>query len=225
MEVRMEKWFLSGGGDAHQTERLDRHFAGSLCPHKPLLYIPIAMNADRYDEGFDWISRLFHPLGVKNIVMWTDVKGKTVHDLDAFSAVYIGGGNTFRLLKQFIESHFIEVLKRYAESGGVIYGGSAGAVILGKNIMTCSYMDRNACGLRDFNGLKLLGDYAVWCHYKVEHDPMIKRYRHVLDTPVIALPEETGIAASISDIRVIGTKPARIFNEDGAVFVSDQFVL
>lgn len=91
--------------------------------------------------------------------------------------------------------------------------------------MTCSYMDRNACGLRDFNGLKLLGDYAVWCHYKVEHDPMIKRYRHVLDTPVIALPEETGIAASISDIRVIGTKPARIFNEDGAVFVSDQFVL
>ncbi|MGU9503267.1 MULTISPECIES: type 1 glutamine amidotransferase family protein [Bacillus] len=75
------------------------------------------------------------------------------------------------------------------------------------------------------NGLKLLGDYAVWCHYKVEHDPLIKRYRHVLDTPVIALPEETGIAASISDIRVIGTKPVRIFNEDGAVFVSDQFVL
>ncbi|WP_227005492.1 hypothetical protein [Bacillus paralicheniformis] len=35
----MGKWFLSGGGDAHQTERLDRHFAGSLCPHKPLLYI------------------------------------------------------------------------------------------------------------------------------------------------------------------------------------------
>ncbi|WP_234026545.1 MULTISPECIES: type 1 glutamine amidotransferase family protein [Bacillus] len=79
--------------------------------------------------------------------------------------------------------------------------------------------------MRDFNGLKLLGDYAVWCHYKVEHDPLIKRYRHVLDTPVIALPEETGIAASISDIRVIGTKPVRIFNEDGAVFVSDQFVL
>ncbi|OLG10809.1 hypothetical protein B4123_2723 [Bacillus paralicheniformis] len=52
--------------------------------------------------------------------------------------------------------------------------------------------------MRDFNGLKLLGDYAVWCHYKVEHDPMIKRYRHVLDTPVIALPEETGIAASIA---------------------------
>ncbi|TWM23968.1 Peptidase E [Bacillus paralicheniformis] len=221
----MGKWFLSGGGGAHQTERLDRHFAGSLYPHKPLLYIPIAMDADRYDDGFDWISRLFHPLGIKNIVMWTDVKDKTEYDLDAFSAVYIGGGNTFRLLKQFIESHFIEVLKRYAESGGVIYGGSAGAIILGKNIMTCSYMDRNACGLRDFNGLKLLGDYAVWCHYKVEHDPLIKRYRHAFDTPVIALPEETGIAASTSDIRVIGTKPARIFNEDGAVFVSDRFVL
>ncbi|MGG1507134.1 Type 1 glutamine amidotransferase-like domain-containing protein [Bacillus licheniformis] len=98
----MGKWFLSGGGDAHQTEQLDRHFARSICPHKPLLYIPIAMDADRYDDGFDWISRLFHPLGIKNIVMWTDVKGKTVHDLDVFSAVYIGGGNTFRLLKQFM---------------------------------------------------------------------------------------------------------------------------
>ncbi|WP_251186366.1 Type 1 glutamine amidotransferase-like domain-containing protein [Bacillus licheniformis] len=106
-----------------------------------------------------------------------------------------------------------------------MYGGSAGAVILGKNIMTCSYMDRNACGLRDFNGLKLLGDYSVWCHYKAEHDPLIKRFRNAFGTPVIALPEETGIAASTSDIRVIGTKPARMFKEDGAVFVSDQFVL
>ena len=179
----MGKWFLSGGGDAHQTEQLDRHFARSICPHKPLLYIPIAMDADRYDDGFDWISRLFHPLGIKNIVMWTDVKGKTVHDLDVFSAVYIGGGNTFRLLKQFIESHFTAVLKRYAESGGAIYGGSAGAVILGKNIMTCSYMDRNACGLRDFNGLKLLGDYSVWCHYKAEHDPLIKGLGMLLALP------------------------------------------
>ncbi|WP_236809547.1 Type 1 glutamine amidotransferase-like domain-containing protein [Bacillus glycinifermentans] len=72
--------------------------------------------------------------------------------MDRFSAVYIGGGNTFRLLKHVTDTRFNDILQSYAKRGGIVYGGSAGAIILGKHIMTCSHMDDNNVGLNEFDG-------------------------------------------------------------------------
>jgi len=49
--------------------------------------------------------------------------------LQKYDTVYIGGGDTFKLLKLIRESGFDEKLLRYYKSGGAIYGGSAGAII------------------------------------------------------------------------------------------------
>ncbi|WP_307892108.1 Type 1 glutamine amidotransferase-like domain-containing protein [Bacillus swezeyi] len=209
----MGKLFLSGGGDADQTQALDRRFAEEIDQNKPLLYIPIAMDASRFDSCFEWINKMLKPLGIENITMWTNVRNKSIQDLDAFSAVYIGGGNTFHLLKSLMDCHVIDILKSYAEKDGIIYGGSAGAIILGKNIMTCSHMDCNNAGLNHFSGLKLTEEYSIWCHYKQEHDTLIKRFMTTFQTPVIALPEETGIAVNGQEMQVIGVRPAYVFSD------------
>ncbi|MED1016489.1 Type 1 glutamine amidotransferase-like domain-containing protein [Bacillus atrophaeus] len=217
--------FLSGGGDAGQTQTIDKRFVKELDKDKPLLYIPIAMDTSQFDDCFEWINSLFNPLGIRDITMWTNVKDKSIQDLDDFSAVYIGGGNTFSLLKKFIDTAFIEVLKGYTENDGIVYGGSAGAVILGKHIMTCSHMDPNHVGLNKFNGLELVKEYSIWCHYKHENDPLIKKYVKEYKAPVISLPEETGILVNDMGIQVIGTKPAYVYQgERKTVIYHDHFI-
>ncbi|WP_253907684.1 hypothetical protein [Bacillus sp. WMMC1349] len=60
----MKKLFLSGGGDAEQTQKLDQRFTEEIDRNKPLLYIPVAIHASRFDDCYEWISSLFHPLGI-----------------------------------------------------------------------------------------------------------------------------------------------------------------
>lgn len=210
----MGELFLSGGGDAKQTCLIDAHFVGSIRKDKPLLYIPIAMNALRFDDCFTWIQSVFNSLGIQDIIMWTDVKNKSMKDLQQFSAVYIGGGNTFRLLKAFIDANFTEVIKEYVEAGGIVYGGSAGAIIFGENIMTCSHMDKNDVHLHTYTGLQFVNGYAVWCHYNEGNDPFIQNYMEQYTTPVICLPEETAIIVNDMGIKVIGSKPVYVFQDD-----------
>lgn len=79
----MAKLFLSGGGDAKQTEEIDKEFARQINLSKPLLYIPIALKgAILYESCFEWINSTLNPLGVQNIIMWTDLSNKSIKDLD-----------------------------------------------------------------------------------------------------------------------------------------------
>lgn len=212
----MGKLILAGGGDAQQTLSIDKEFVKIINTDKPLFYIPIAMdtNSTSYESCFDWINSVFNPLGIDNITMWTEneLKNKIVRDLEQFSAVYIGGGNTFSLLNDFNGTFFTNILKEYIENEGIVYGGSAGAIIFGEDIRTCSHMDSNDVGLKKLNGLRLVENYSIWCHYKVENDTLISNYVRQYKNPVISLPEETALFIDGKGIKVIGTKPAYIFD-------------
>jgi len=58
------------------------------------------------------------------------------HHFKTIETIYIGGGNTFKLLKELKESGFDKELLKFIKEGKPVYGGSAGALILGKNILT-----------------------------------------------------------------------------------------
>lgn len=204
--------FLSGGGDRKNTEKFDEEFRRQIGQAKPLLYIPIAMDgAISYTDCLQWMRDVFNPLGIHEIVMWTDLHRKSVADLQQFSAVYIGGGNTFHLLNEMRDSGFDKVLEEYINGNGVVYGGSAGAIILGSNIMTSAHLDENRVGVQDFSGLDVLDGLAVWCHYESGNDEMIRSYIRDFETPVIALPEENGAYFQDGYIKVTGSKSAYLF--------------
>jgi len=50
--------------------------------------------------------------------------------------MYIGGGDTVKLLKEVHKVSFDEYLRKIAQKGIPLYGGSAGAIILGEDIRT-----------------------------------------------------------------------------------------
>lgn len=207
--------FLSGGGDRKHTEKFDALYTHELDKNMPLLYIPIAMEGTvSFRECEKWIKSVFEPLGFNKIEMWTDLNNKTLGDLSKFSALYIGGGNTFLLLNHIRRSGFSQLLEKFVEMGGIVYGGSAGAIILGEDIRTCAHLDENHIGLNEFGGLQLLQGLAVWCHYKQEDDALIEQYIQANGFPVLALSEQTGTVIQQGTIQVTGTKPAFLFAEN-----------
>ena len=158
--------YLSGGGDENDSVKLDQVFAHSY-KGKRLLYLPIALSgiASTYRECHAWFLSVFEPLGIEHVVMWDTLNHTLSNELKIFDAVYIGGGNTYTLLNELRKTGFDSALKDFVAAGGSIYGGSAGAIVLGYDVGTCSMMDSNDVGVDDTTGLGLVGHYAIWCHY------------------------------------------------------------
>lgn len=203
------KLILAGGGDAKQSEFVDRLFVSFVPKGKKVIYIPIALQSKSSDECYKWFHSVFYPLGLTNIDMWDDVRNRN-RDLKKAGAIYIGGGNTYYLLHKFREAGFDQLLKRFILDGGIVYGGSAGAIILGKDITVSQ--DKNKVNLRDTKGLALINGFSVWPHYKEEDDEKIWTYISQHKDFVIAIPEDAGVLLEDSKIMAIGDR--RVFTFD-----------
>ncbi len=202
---------LAGGGGATASGPLDAVLARWIGPGGRMLYVPVAWVSGPYESCLEWVRSVFEPLGVRHIEMWTDLSGRAGADLDRFAAVYIGGGNTYRLLHHVRETGFGDALRRYAARGGPVYGGSAGAILLGEDIGTSAHMDPNDVGLRDTTALGLARGHAVWCHYEEGDAPLVTAYAQRHAHPVVALPETAGAVIEGDQMTAVGSAPVALF--------------
>jgi len=178
---------LSGGTGKDKERKLNNLFLKKIKNGK-ILYIPIAMSPKKYPQYKKWIAST---LRRKNITMLTSFKEKV--NLSNFKGIYIGGGNTFKLLKEIKEAKFENKLKKFK---GVIFGGSAGAIIWGKDITTAAwglFKDENKIKLKDLKGLNKLNGYNIHAHYLKKEEKEVKSYVKKTKISIIALPEDSGI--------------------------------
>ena len=153
--------FLSGGGSENQTKELDLEFSKYI-DGKKLMYIPIAINRDAigFQACYDWITRALLSFEYKKDVpvidmfLDPDLIKKEIHKYDA---LYIGGGNTYKLLDFIYKNKLERDILDFYTSGKVIYGGSAGAIILGKDIRTV--LEENDANYTNTLGLNLVNDF------------------------------------------------------------------
>ncbi len=210
------KVILGGGGSAGDERPLYEVFAGWVGPRGRMLYWPVALRGVlSFDSCFAWITSVFEPLGVRDIHMWTELYGHRESELDGFDGVFIGGGNTYSLLAELRESGFDRFLKSYAERGKAVYGGSAGAALLGRDIHTIEHIDDNQAGITDLTGLDLAGGYAIWVHYTPADDERIGSFVERYKLPVLALSERSGVVIEDSGVRSAGFEPVWRFDEGG----------
>ncbi|MEM7820385.1 MAG: Type 1 glutamine amidotransferase-like domain-containing protein [Candidatus Aenigmatarchaeota archaeon] len=207
----MKNLILAGGGSEKDSKPLDKLLVSLIPMNKKLLYIPVAMEPSKYPSCLKWFTSTFTCLGLTDIVMLTDLKEKI--DLSQFGAIYMGGRNTFKLLHELRHSGFVTKLKKFLNMGGIIYGGSAGAIVLGKDIKT-AFMDENRIGIRDTSGLNLVEGCSIWCHYKKEDDMKIFEYIGTNKIPVIALTERSGLYVRDKKIKVVGFEPIYVFTKN-----------
>ncbi|MGZ9165643.1 MAG: Type 1 glutamine amidotransferase-like domain-containing protein [Anaerolineales bacterium] len=207
---------LAGGGGAKDSCLLDKVFASWIGPNGRLLYLPVALRGMRsYESCLEWITTTFAPFNITRITMWTDLAEHRMNELEEFDAIYIGGGNTYSLLAQLIDSNFHRHLTAYAHGGGVVYGGSAGAVVLGKDIRTVNHLDRNDIGLLEVECLNLANNHAIWAHYQPREDKLIEEFVQKHQQPVLAISERSGVIIESGGIRTVGFEPSYRFDNQG----------
>ena len=72
-----------------------------------------------------------------------------------YSFLFIGGGNTFKLLYDIKRVNMFEPIREYLQNGGVAFGGSAGPSFSEKIWSPVPWMIINEAGLKDTAGFDL----------------------------------------------------------------------
>ena len=208
--------YLSGGGNEEQSFPLDKFFFETFPKNGNFLYIPVALRGNKLYPTVDlWMKKVLE-LHNRNDVQFKvadDLAKYQLEDLKKFDAIYIGGGNTWNLMQELRDSGFFLALVSYIKNGGVVYGGSAGAIVLGKNIDT--HDDENKINLKDTTGFNLLDDYSVTCHYTNGQEGRFKEWAISHKSPIICLPEETGLIFRNDSVLCVGTKSCVIYFTSG----------
>lgn len=199
---------LSGGGNPEQSKGVDTLFT-SLLKNKRILYIPIAMDRVKHPDRdcLLWLENNLSPYGNFDITLLNEegIGNFKYEELLYFGGVFIGGGNTYKLLKILKETEFDNYLvKLLKETDIPVIGGSAGAVIFGKDIETVETMDVNNVGLEDLSGMDMLNGKNVWVHYNESMDEDIQKYIERTRIEAIALPEESGLYITNENIQPVG---------------------
>ena len=89
----MMKIALAGGGGASDSRLLDEVFARWLGSQGKLLYWPLALRGMRpFQACLEWIRAAFTPLGITDIIMWTDLNEHQAGELDRLMASILAVG-------------------------------------------------------------------------------------------------------------------------------------
>ena len=210
------KVFLCGGGAGEQTIEANKRLNEVIDHTKPCLYIPLAMEAEMYDSCCEWITGELAEVQIPYIEMVRSGEELAEKNFSEYSVVFIGGGNTYKLLKELKECGAFEKLRTYLESGGVAFGGSAGAIIFGEDLESCNLDDQNEVGLTDTAGMDVLNGVSLLCHFtsrEKEEDEKSKEYLLGISKHrrVLALPEEVTLFVNDDVVEVIGERPYYAF--------------
>ena len=119
------KLILNGGGYGERIKESYEIFAKEINGGK-VLYIPLAWNNGNMENCINWFRSEMLPYGIVDIDDCLNSEEITKEKLAKYSGVFIGGGNTYQLLKALKDTCAFKNLKEYIENNGLIMGGSAG---------------------------------------------------------------------------------------------------
>lgn len=199
--------FVNGGGSGTDAAKAYKKLGCVTDSEKPILYIPFAMDDESYPSCLEWITGELSAFS-RSIDMVTSASMLSEKALSAYGFIFIGGGNTFKLLSELRKCGCLEKLAGFIADGGVVFGGSAGAIIFGEDIDCAIFADPNDVGLKETGGLALLGGASVFPHYDAENNEQ-KRFLTEFSAGrrIIALPEADTLLVSGGSFELIGTLP------------------
>ncbi|HZI62770.1 MAG TPA: dipeptidase PepE [Pyrinomonadaceae bacterium] len=202
---------LHGSGYLDHAEGEIRDFLGDL---KRVLFVPFAL----YDrDAYALTARdRFRKMGYELTSVHNAVdRFEAINNTDA---IFIGGGNTFRLLKTLHDQSLLDPIRQRVAAGMPYIGSSAGSNVAGPTIKTTN--DMPIVQPPSFDALGLVS-FQINPHY-LDPDPNSKhmgetREKRILefleenDTPVLAL-REGAIARCENGTTILkGSTGARIF--------------
>jgi dipeptidase E len=221
----MAKRVLLGSGGFRTLERLTllreqmRDFFGSV---GRLLFVPYAgHDHDRYVQVFTE-KGLNAGYVLDGIHRQADPR-QAVREAEA---IYVGGGNSFRLLRALYEHELLAPIRERVEGGLPYLGISAGANVACPTIKTTNDMpitlppSLDALGLVPFQlnphyfsgQTHVKRDDGYHEHFGETRDDRLRQFHEMNDTPVVGLWEGGLLRVEDGQVSLLGA-PARVFRQ------------
>jgi dipeptidase E len=198
--------YLAGGGSAADEALL---WSRMLAGRPRILYWPFALTEMMLDSADRWLrDRLADHLPDPAVSTWRTLDGHSPDELLDFDLLWVGGGNTFRLLDHVQRHEFLGPVRNAVSGGLDFYGGSAGAILACETIAIAEDHDSNDVAISDLTALGLVSGVSILPHYTTEQEPSAVAWARQHDQPVVGLPSRSGLEVSGNRAEVIGHEPA-----------------
>ena len=188
-----------------------------------IAFVPFAVHDQRaYGQR---VGARFNDLGLSVTTVTPDEKGVAL--LSRSGGIFVGGGNTFRLLNLLRRHNMVSLIQKRVRAGTPYMGSSAGSGIAAPTIKTSN--DMPIVAPQDLGGLGFeslgLVDYQLNLHY-IDTDPdsthmgetrqqRLEEYLEDNQTPVVALREGAWIEVAGEVHRVGGQTGGLVFQRGG----------
>jgi dipeptidase E len=205
---------VHGSGYLDHAEAEIRSFVGERAR---VLFIPHALHNRRgYTEQAE---ARFRTMGLE-FGSLHDISNPA-RAIEQAEIIFIGGGNTFRLLYELQQNHLIEPIRRAVRAGAPYIGSSAGSIVACPTLKTTK--DMPVIQPLSFEALDLV-PFQISPHY-LDPDPAsthmgetqeqrILQFLEENEVPVVGLREGSILSVEGNDVTLIGPHPARIFRCD-----------
>ena len=218
----MKRLLLLSNSTNHGAGYLDHAMeavVSFLGPARRVFFLPFAL---RDHEAYAAKARQrFASAGIELRAVTADAAGAAA--LEEAEAVFVGGGNTFRLLDRLQRSWLLDVLRRRASEGMRYLGASAGTNIAAPTIRTTN--DMPIVEPAGFSALGLV-PFQINPHY-LDPDPAsrhmgetredrIREFLEENDVAVVGLREGAWLRIEDADGQIGGAAGARVFRRGRA---------
>ena len=202
---------LHGSGFLDHAEAEIRDFLGQV---RRVLFVPFALHDQ---DGY--AARVRERLGlmgydVESIHQASD-KQKAVSGAES---IFIGGGNTFRLLKSLYDFEVLDLIRKRVDEGMLYMGSSAGSNVAGPTIRTTNDMpiveppSLDALGLVSFQiNPHYLDPDPDSKHMGETREERLLQFLEENETPVVGLREGAILRIENGTTTLKGSTGARIF--------------
>jgi dipeptidase E len=179
-----------------------------------VLFVPYAVH--EHDAYAQLVAERFAAMGF--VLESIHASGDVHRAVESAEAVFVGGGNTFRLLKALYDLDLLDVIRRRVAAGMRYMGSSAGSNVACPTIRTTN--DMPIVEPPSFQALGLF-PYQVNPHY-IDADSAsthmgetceqrLMEYLEENKGPVIGLREGAMLRVTANEVVVRGARGARIF--------------
>jgi dipeptidase E len=194
-------------------DHVESEIRGVLAGVELAMFVPFAL----YDRDA-YAAKAKNRFAQMGFLLESVHQGVPLRRVQEAQAIFIGGGNTFRLLKALYDHDLLQAIRERVEAGVPYIGSSAGSIVACPTLKTTK--DMPVVQPPSFDALGLV-NFQISPHY-LDPDPSsthmgetqeerILQYLEENDRPVVGLREPTVLRVVDGSVILRGNEKARIF--------------